>query len=221
MRVALSLATAAFALGAGIAALSTGSVLRSVLAGGAAAAFMLWALSTLGERPLAPADRVTLVRVWLGSACAAWAVLVLLGAPAQHWVPFAFGLVAWLLDGVDGPVARRTGTASADGAELDMQSDARLLLVLSIVAAPLAWWALGIGLMRYAYVAAMRWRPRLRGALAFSQFRRVVAALQGAALVLAVAPPTPLWLARAAISVALVLLAVSFGRDALTLERRP
>ena len=67
----------------------------------------------------------------------------------------------------------------------------------------------------------MRWRPRLRGALAISQFRRVVAALQGAALVLAVAPPTPLWLARAAISVALVLLAVSFGRDALTLERRP
>src|SRR5919199_1802310 len=59
-----------------------------------------------------------------------------------------------LLDCVDGQVARRTRTTSALGARFDMEVDAFLLLVLSVVVARAAGpWVLAIGLMRYAYVA--------------------------------------------------------------------
>ena len=43
--------------------------------------------------------------------------------------------VALVLDGVDGQVARRTGTVSALGARFDMEVDAFLMLVLSVYVA--------------------------------------------------------------------------------------
>jgi phosphatidylglycerophosphate synthase len=168
-----------------------------------------------------PADRVTLGRTVLIGGCATIAVLALAhDLPDRPWWLLALVVPALALDGVDGFVARRTGTSSAAGARLDMEMDAALLLVLSTVAIlSLGWWALAIGGMRYVFVAAAYFRPQLSGPLAFSQFRRVVAAVQGVSLAIALAPVTPLPLARGVVATALVLLLVSFGRDVLTLER--
>jgi hypothetical protein len=80
-------------------------------------------------------------------------------------------------------------------------------------------WALAIGLMRYAYVAASWVRPALRRPLAFSQFRRLVGGGQGVALLIALLPPVPVPAGRAVLALALGLLVVSFGRDVVGQER--
>ena len=67
------------------------------------------------------------------------------------------GTCCLVLDGVDGKVARARGETSAFGARFDMETDAALLLALSLAVPALGiagWWALAIGGMRYAYVAA-------------------------------------------------------------------
>lgn len=167
-----------------------------------------------------PADRVTLGRTVLAGGCATVVVLALAGSvPARSWWLVVLAAPALLLDALDGVVARRTGTASEDGARLDMEVDAALLLVLSVAAAgPLGAWVLLVGGMRYAFVAASWWRPELCGPLPPSRARRVVAGLQGAALLVALVPVVPLGVARGVVAVALVLLSVSFGRDVRALQ---
>jgi phosphatidylglycerophosphate synthase len=162
-----------------------------------------------------PADRVTLTRTVLIGGCAAIAGPIVTGmlSPRPWWL-LVLVVPALALDAVDGLVARRTGTSSAAGARLDMEMDAAALLVLSVIAIrSIGAWVLAIGLMRYAFVAAMRIWPQLREPLQFSQFRRVVAAVQGTALAIALAPIVPLPFARAAVAMALALLTASFARD--------
>jgi hypothetical protein len=53
-----------------------------------------------------------------------------------------------------------------------------------------------------------------------SQFRRVVAGLQGGVLAGALAPVVPVDVARAAVLLALVLLVVSFGTQIMAIRRR-
>src|SRR5437867_3690361 len=67
------------------------------------------------------------------------------------------GAIVTLLDGVDGWLARRTHMASTFGERFDMETDALLILVLSV----LAWqydkagaWLVLAGLLRYLFVAA-------------------------------------------------------------------
>ena len=181
------------------------------------------ALSVLRRRPSysGPADRITLFRAVLAGGCATIVVLSLWGTvPTQSWWLVLLAAPAVLLDAVDGAVARRTGTSNKAGARLDMETDAMLLLVLSVpVALTVGWWALLIGLMRYLYVAASWFRPALRGELGFSSFRRVVAAIQGVVLVLVLIPVVPLAVATSLAAAALALLCLSFGRDILALER--
>ncbi len=94
--------------------------------------------------------------------------------------------VALSLDLVDGWVARRTDTVSELGARLDMELDALLILVLSVlVAVSLGPWVLLIGLMRYLFVLAGSRYPWLVGPLPPSRARKVVAAVQGVVLVAA------------------------------------
>ncbi|ATG50719.1 CDP-alcohol phosphatidyltransferase [Brachybacterium vulturis] len=167
------------------------------------------------------ADLLTLLRHLAAGALAAAAVLTLGGAlEARSW-PLAVLIAAALAsDALDGPVARRTGTAGPVGARIDMEADAALVLVLSVLAATVVGpWALAIGLMRYAYVAASSVRPALRRELGFSQLRRVIGGLQGVALLTAVVPAVPMRMATVVVGFALGLLIFSFGRDVLTLER--
>jgi phosphatidylglycerophosphate synthase len=173
------------------------------------------------------ANRVTLTRATLvGGVTALVAQQIadeLAGtavAPARTAVLLVLASVALVLDLVDGWVARRTGTASELGARFDMELDALLILVLSVLACrTLGYWVLLLGLMRYAFVLAGLLRPYLTAPLPPSRARKVVAAVQGVVLVVAVAPFVPRSLATAAVAVALATLVWSFGRDALWLVR--
>ena len=62
---------------------------------------------------------------------------------------YVFGRGALALDGVDGQVARRTGTASELGARFDMEVDAFLILVLSVAAGRVVYadWLKGYGML--------------------------------------------------------------------------
>jgi phosphatidylglycerophosphate synthase len=163
-------------------------------------------------RAAGAANQVTLARATLVGGVTA---LVAAGANgAQLIVLVAIGSVALALDGLDGYLARRYDTVSVLGARFDMEVDAFLILVLSVlVCRTLGPWVLAIGLMRYAFVAAMFVLPRLRAPLPFSRARKVVAAMQGALLVAAAAPIWPHVVAVVLAAVALIALVWSFGRD--------
>jgi phosphatidylglycerophosphate synthase len=166
-----------------------------------------------GQSQLGPANRVTLTRATLVGGVVALAVTsVDRPAPVAVLVPLA--TAALLLDAVDGPVARHTGTVTALGARFDMEVDAALLLVLSGYAArPYPAWVLAIGLMRYAFVVAGWVLPWLRGPLPPRYWRKVVAATQGVVLVTAGAGVIPRPLMIVVLAASLALLVESFGRD--------
>jgi phosphatidylglycerophosphate synthase len=132
----------------------------------------------------------------------------------------AIGTACLVVDGVDGKVARARGEAAPFGARFDMETDAAMLLVLSAAVALhgfAGWWVLAIGLMRYAYWATSFRVAPLRIPLPSSYARRVVAAVQGVALLLSlalgVAALPPVWLPAAVAGTALAALTWSFGRD--------
>jgi phosphatidylglycerophosphate synthase len=169
---------------------------------------------------LGPADKVTLARAVLACGVAALTADSFGGrAPVAILVTLAsIGLV---LDGVDGQVARRTGTVSAFGARFDMEVDAFLILVLSVyVARTTGWWVLAIGLARYLFVAAGWALPWLRGSLPPRYWAKVVAAIQGITLTVAVAGILPDVVTTVVVLIALGLLAESFGRQIWGLWRQ-
>ena len=129
-------------------------------------------------------------------------------------------VIALALDGVDGYVARRTGTVSELGARFDMEVDAFLLLVLSVYDARIVGgWVLAIGLMRYVFVAAAWALPFHGRALPFRYWRKVVAAICGIVLAVVAAQLLPPAIGVLAAAGALVLLIESFGRDVVWLAR--
>ena len=181
----------------------------------------LWGISRRQPRVVTPADRVTLVRAGFACACAVATTLAVLDTiPARSWVLVGLAVPTLLLDGVDGWVARRTNTASVAGAKFDMELDAGVLVILSIaVALTLGPWVLLIGGFRYGYAAACSVWPTLATPLPRSQFRRVVAGIQGAVLTVALAPVVPLGLATSLVAVALALLVASFASQAVAATR--
>ena len=164
-----------------------------------------------------PANRVTLLRAALTAPLGT--LIVAAPAPGDPVLAlWAIGLagLALVLDGADGAVARRTGSATAFGARFDMELDAAMILALSI----LAWqmtavgpWVILIGLMRYAFVlAAVVW-PWLAGSLPPSRRRQAVCVLQTVVLLLILIPGLP---DPAAITIALtglLALGLSFAVD--------
>jgi phosphatidylglycerophosphate synthase len=181
-------------------------------------------LTRSGSGGLGAASRVTLTRATLVGGVTA---LVADGLVRPTNVAAVVGLavVALLLDGVDGWVARRTGTVSALGARFDMEVDAFLILVLSVdVAGSVGPWVLAIGAARYAVWAGgwvLRW---MRTPVPPRYWRKPVAAIQGIVLTGAVANQLPGVAVDVAIdvaiAVAMVLLAESFGRDLVWQWRR-
>ncbi len=123
------------------------------------------------------------------------AALLVLPLPAIAQAGVAFAVFA--LDGVDGAIARRRGTASEFGAALDKESDA--FFVLAIVC--LLWlqgvagpWVLVAGLWRYGYGLAVAWAPGMRAAPR-SNWARYSYSSACVCLVLALASPSlfPQW----------------------------
>ncbi|WP_224392384.1 CDP-alcohol phosphatidyltransferase family protein [Pseudonocardia sp. ICBG1293] len=189
----------------------------AAVVGTVTAALLVRAARRAGEPTLGPAGVVTLARGTMAVAAVA-----LVGLPAAGTVALvAPAAVALALDGVDGPVARRTGTVTALGARFDMETDAFLLMVLSahVAATTGQWWVTALGLLRYAFVAAGRVAPWLRGELPPRYSAKVVAALQGVVLVVTAAGVLPTADALAAVAVALAALVWSFGVSVVQLWR--
>ncbi len=170
-------------------------------------------LHRTGTAALGPANRVTLARAILVGGVAALAVTSFTAHVPRPLLVTLVG-VALALDGVDGQVARRTGSASALGARFDMEVDAFLILVLSVfIAGAFGWWTVAIGAFRYVFVAASWVWPWLTAALPPKFSRKVVAAAQGVVLVVVTAGVLPYAVALVAVIGALASLAWSFGRD--------
>lgn len=170
-------------------------------------------------RSFGPANRVTLGRATLVGGVTALVADSFESAPPVTLL-VALTAVALLLDGVDGKVARRTGTSTALGARFDMEVDAFLILVLSVyVSMRLGPWVLLIGGMRYAFVAAARVAPWLTAPLPPSFARKTVAAVQGVCLLLAGSELLPHPANFAIVLSALASLVWSFGRDVRWLWR--
>ncbi|MDH6237087.1 CDP-alcohol phosphatidyltransferase family protein [Cryobacterium sp. CG_9.6] len=172
------------------------------------------AVTRFGQANIVTAVRSTMVGVISGIVTASFF------APMPVWIVLALVVPALLLDAVDGWVARRTGSSSELGASFDMEVDAFLLLVLSAyVSQSLGIWVLAIGLMRYVFVVAGWIFPWMRRQLPFRYWRKVVTAVQGIALTIAV-PEVLLVVEAIAVALALALLVESFGRDVVWLVAR-
>ena len=193
-----------------IAGLTVGIVVMILLSRG---------LSAAGARRLGPADWVTLARSVLVGGITALTVESFVGG-RHAGVLVVLSATALALDGVDGWVARRTGTASALGAIFDQEVDAFLILVLCVFVAPsVGWWVLILGLARYLFLAAGWILPWMNDTLPPRYWRKVVAAAQGIVLTAVASGVLPGWLTVAGLVVATALLAESFGRDVWWLWR--
>ena len=167
-----------------------------------------------------PANQITTMRAMLVALVAA-----LIGEPRFPNVATsaaAASVVVSALDGVDGWLARRHQIASRFGARFDMEIDALLILVLAILvtefekAGP---WVILSGLLRYIFVGAGKYWPRLRAPLFASRRRQAVCVVQILALNLAIVPAIQPPLSAAIAAVALAALACSFLVDTCWLLR--
>lgn len=168
------------------------------------------------------ASQVTLARSGLVVMLAATLVQPILWQQLA-WHLAVLALLALLLDGLDGWLARRYGESSDFGARFDMEVDAALILVLclGLLAADKAGaWVLAIGLMRYVFVAAARVWPWLAAPLPPSFRRKLVCVWQVAALLVCVMPLIGPVLATPILASALALLTVSFWIDVAWLRRQ-
>jgi len=219
--LAVLAATAGLGTTAGLVGVACASTMAVALARG---------LARGADGRLGPASWVTLARATLAVGVAALVADSFTRDPPVALL-MALAAVALALDAVDGPVARRTGTATDLGARFDGEVDAFLILVLSVyVASEYGAWVLAIGAARYVFLAGERLLPWMRAPLPPRRWRRVVAATQGVVLTVAAAEVLPRALMQALLLAALVLLTVSMGecvwwlrcrRDTAPVERGP
>jgi len=215
--LAAALVGVAWSLGGGMSWLP---LLGFLVATGAVAVLLLrhWSAPLLGLANALTLGRLALVAL----------MLLPLARPeltkgASGWVIFGLALVTLALDGLDGPLARRSGLAGPWGARFDMEVDAVFALLLALV----AWrsgaagaWVLLLGGMRYLFVLATFALPWLGAPLPQRFRRKLICVVQIAALMALLAPvvvpPLSLWIAL----IALALLTWSFAVDVLWLAGR-
>ena len=207
--------------GAGVVALATGPALLTTVAGVAA-----YGLATgYPHDRFGACNTVTLIRAALAAGLAV--PLVAAGAPMAD-APFAWAVVAvaacaLCLDGLDGWLARQSGLASAFGARFDMEVDALLGAILSLLALTMGKagvWVLALGFLRYAFAAAGLVLPWLTRDLPPRMGRKTVCVIQIATLTALLAPPLQPPLSPVLAAMATALLIGSFGTDVLWLWRR-
>ena len=160
------------------------------------------------------ANHVTMVRAIVTALAAG--LIGEPGSPHLLWSAIAVVVLGGVLDGVDGWLARRSGMASDFGARFDMETDAALILVLSV----LVWehekagaWVLMCGLMRYAFVAAGWLLPWLAQPLRSTWRGKSVAVAQFIGLGVALAPVITPPLSAVVAAATLAALAWSFAVD--------
>lgn len=175
---------------------------------------------TLGAHAFGAANGVTLARA---------AVVALLAglvgetpSPGLGWLAAGATLAVLALDGLDGRLARRHGTASTFGARFDMETDALLGLVLALLVVAFdraGAFVLVAGLARYAFGALLALAPRLDAPLAPSRRRQAVCVAQIVGLALCLVP----WIARPVsdtiAAVVVIAVVASFAVDVRMLMR--
>src|SRR5215470_15542693 len=160
--------------------------IAGLVTGSAATALLVTARMRSDQPAIHPADWVTLTRALL-IAGVAGLVADSFGGPVSITALVTMSAAALALDAVDGQVARRTGTATPLGARIDGEADAFLILVLSIfVSQAYGSWVLAIGAARYALLLAGWLVPWLAAPLPPRYWGKVVAAIQGIVLTIAV-----------------------------------
>jgi len=126
----------------------------------------------------------------------------------------ALGLSIFVLDGLDGWLARRRGLSSGFGAFFDKESDSLFLLLLCGIAAfrgSLPFWILGAGLLRYGFVVLVSFLPTSRNRETGSTLTRYVYGCAVCALLLSFLPYPSLY--RPIVAVAMAALVASFGHS--------
>jgi phosphatidylglycerophosphate synthase len=193
----------------------------------AAAVFAAWMAVAFGyagaHHPhvrFGPANYVTTFRVMIMALIAS-----LIGEPAIPRAAAAASIataVTTVLDGVDGWLARRSRMASAFGARFDMETDAALVMAMSI----LIWqygkagpWALIGGMMRYLFLIAGWWLPWMARPLRPTLRARVITVCHMVGLSVGLAPFVPFPLSAVAVGLTTAALAWSFAVDVRRLWR--
>lgn len=167
-------------------------------------------LQRIGLANLVTAFRLGLVlRLWTVPTTDAWTMVFT-------------ATIAAALDGVDGALARGRGEVSRFGARFDMETDAFLIVTLSV----LVWrldkagaWVLLAGALRYLFVAAAWIGPWMANDLPESWRRKVTCVVQIATLIAAIAPVVPQPWSAIVAGAGLVLLTWSFAVDVQWLAR--
>ena len=144
------------------------------------------------------------------------------GSARLLWFTIGIVTLVAVLDGADGWLARRSGMESGFGARFDMETDAALILVLSV----LVWrhdkaggWVLMCGLMRYAFVGAGWLLPWLAAPLRSTRRGKTIAVVQYIGLGVALAPIIMPPFSTVVAAVTLAALAWSFAVDVMWLRR--
>ncbi|MDH4063744.1 MAG: CDP-alcohol phosphatidyltransferase family protein [Acidobacteriota bacterium] len=166
------------------------------------------------------ANVVTTLRLVLVSLIAALAMAP--GTARAAWLAVVVTALVAILDGVDGWLARRSGLASQFGARFDMETDALLILMLSVLVWSFdkaGWWVLACGWMRYAFVAAGWGLPWMSRPLSPTVRGKAVAVLQFVGLATALAPPVRPPVSEGVAALTLAALAWSFAVDVARLWR--
>jgi phosphatidylglycerophosphate synthase len=155
---------------------------------------------------------------WANAVTAFRAVVVwAVGARFHHAPDAALSLVVlglFALDGLDGWLARRQGTASEFGALFDMETDAYFVLVVELVLyqrGGYGAWILVTGVLRYVYVLVRAFVPARRPDVPRSRFGRL--AFTGLALGLFFAFALPGTLGGVAALAGTALVTFSFARS--------
>lgn len=182
---------------AGLAALAAAGwslSLRAPALAGAALVFAALAVALAAamrrgypHRRIGACNLVTLLRAAL--VCALLAALV--QGRTGGWPIAGVALLALILDGLDGWLARRSGLVSDFGARFDIEVDAAFALVLTLHAltrTEIGGEVLVLGLIRYVFVAAALVLPWLNGPLPPSRRRKLVCVAQLSVLI-ALQPP--------------------------------
>jgi phosphatidylglycerophosphate synthase len=170
-----------------------------------------------------PGNGVTALRLAMVALLAAGVGEPATRAPVLAWAAVVLATVAALLDAVDGPLARRRHLASSFGARFDMETDAFLILVLSVLVLQFGKagaWVLAAGAMRYAFVLAAGVWPWLAAPLPPSLRRKTVCVVQIVMLIVCLGPIIPVAWSTAIAATGLAALVYSFGVDIVWLARQ-
>ena len=167
-----------------------------------------------------PANYVTMIRVMVVALIAS-----LIGEPAIPAAAMAASIataVMTVLDGVDGWLARKSGMASTFGARFDMETDAALVMGMSILVVlhgKAGLFALLGGLMRYVFGLAGWWLPWMGRPLRPTRRAKIVTVCHTVSLSVALAPFVPVPLSALAVGATTIALAWSFAVDVQRLRR--